>query len=1178
MKFLCSNWSVLKKLWAAKTFRTMRLTFYALILAVVQGYALSGYAQATKLNLNMENSTVREVLLEIENMSEFRFLYNSKMVDADREVSVEFKNLTIDKALDRLFKGSDAAWQIVDRQVVLFSKHEPVYETVDLQQQQPTVSGTVTDESGQPLPGVTVVVKGTTQGTVTNAEGSYSLSNIPEDATLVFSFVGMHTQEVVVGNQTSINLVLEEETIGMEEIVVVGFGTQQKVNVTGAVSTVNSESLEARPVINIGQALQGIVPGLNITQSSGGNLSNNPGYNIRGITTIGTGSSGGPLILVDGMEGNINNLNPQDVENISVLKDAAASSIYGSRAPFGVILITTKKGKAGKAVINYSNNFRWNSPILRPKSMDSYTFALYVNDASVNGGQGVRFTEDRLQRILDFQAGRTTDALIPNPANPQYWGYDFDPYGNTDWYEVTWKDGAPSMEHSLNVSGGNEGITYFLSANYLHQNGLLKLSYDDYKRYNITAKIDAELSEWASIGYNMKWGRRDVDEPSWYSKAFDFNLLQGTRGWPTMPLYDNNGYLWQQFGEFDYAVGMVEGGRTKKQEDWVYHQFQLVLEPVKGWKIFGDLNIRVIDSFDNWNQQVLYNHDVNGDPVVILPHSRVQEDAARSVFINPNIYSEYNKKYNDHSFKVLLGYQLESYESRNIQVQRDGIIVPELPVLNLTSGTDINGNSLTPNIAGWNHKWATAGYFGRLNYNYAGRYLAEINLRYDGTSRFRSDQRWNLFPSLSLGWNVARESFWENIEAYVNTLKFRGSYGVLGNQNTTNLYPTYVSMPIGIANGSWLVGETQPNTASAPGLISSTLGWEEVVTYNLGVDIGLFKNRLQATFNYFERFTHNMVGPAPELPNILGTSVPRTNNTDLKTYGFEFDFGWQDRFKNGLGYNIHLLLSDSQTKILKYPNPTGNLNTYREGQMVGEIWGYTTIGIAKTDEEMNNHLASLPNGGQNRLGPNWKAGDIMFKDMNNDGKIDNGANTESNHGDLTIIGNERPRYAFGLELGADWKDFDFKAFLQGIMKRDLFRNNNYFWGTKWGIWSTVGFKEHANYFRDDSDHPLGLNLDSYFPRPIYGQNNKNYQNQTNYLQDASYLRLKNIQIGYTVPQQITHKVTINKLRVYASAENILTITKMIKFYDPETAEGGTYGRGNVYPLSKVYSFGVMVIF
>ena len=700
----------------------------------------------------------------------------------------------------------------------------------------------------------------------------------------------------------------------------------------------------------------------------------------------------------------------------------------------------------------------------------------------------------------------------------------------------------------------------------------MELTYDKYKRYNLTTKINAKLSEWASLSYSGRWGRYDVDEPSWLTKAFNFNLDQGRRAWPTWPLYDPNGYMYQ-LGRYDFPVGMKYGGRSKEQQDWIYQQFKLTLEPIEGWKIFGELNYNVTDAFDNWNQLVLYNHDVNGNPVVSVPTSRVEEDAARSNFLNPNIYTEYFKAFNDHELKVMLGFQSELSKSRRTAIRRDGIIVPELPVLNATSGTDINGKPITPFIAGSNDQWATVGFFGRVNYDYKGRYLVEANLRYDGTSRFRADQRWNLFPSVSLGWNVARESFWADLDKSVNTLKIRGSYGILGNQNTTNLYPTYVTMPVGIGNGSWLLGGARPNTASIPGLISSVLTWEKVKAYNIGADLGFFEDRLTTTFDYFVRFTNNMVGPAPELPVALGRPVPITNNTDLKTYGFEFDLAWQDRLKNDLGYNIHLLLFDSQTEILKYSNPTGNLNSFRQGQMMGEIWGFTTIGIAKTQEEMDEHLASLPNGGQTPVGSNWQAGDIMYKDLNGDGKIDLGARTENNLGDLTIIGNSTPRYSFGLDFGADWKGFDFRAFFQGVIKKEFFQNSNYFWGIRGSMWSSTGFVEHADYFRNDPEHPLGLNMDPYYPRPIFDVN-KNQEFQTRYIQNGAYVRLKNLQIGYTIPQRITNKVRAKNFRIYVSGENIWTRTKLTKIFDPETIDGGS--GGNVYPLSKVYSFGVMI--
>ena len=1162
--------STLKKL-----IMELKIAILIVVTCISNAIATPTYSQVAKVSLDMENSTLEKVMDEIERQSEFYFIFNQKQIDVNRVVDVKADNKLISDILPELFIGTNVNYAVLDRKILLTTdsiENELTPNSSNNGTQQRNISGRVTDsQTGEAMPGVNIVIKGTNIGTLTNVDGTYSITVPEQNAILVFSFIGYSTQEIQVLGKTVIDAILVSEAQSLEEVVVVGYGTQKRVNLTGSVSTVSSKNLEARPVTNVTQALQGFVTGLNVNQNAGGNLSNEPQLNIRGITTIGTGSTGSPLVLIDGMEGDINTLNYQDIDNISVLKDAAASSIYGSRAPFGVILITTKKGKVGRATLNYSNNFHWNSPILVPDQMDSYKFALYFNDAGINAGQGAIFNPVQMQRIIDFQAGRITATDVPNPSNPQFWGYDMEPNDNVDWYDVMYREGSPAMEHSFNVSGGKEDLTYYISGNYIYQRGLMELSYDDYKRYNLTAKINGKLSNWATLSYSTRWGRYDVDEPSWLNKVYNFNDRFGSRAWPTWPLYDPNGYMFQ-LGGYDFPVGIKYGGRSKEQQDWMYQQFQLTLEPVKGWRIFGEFNFKTTDSFDNWNQQVLYNHDVNGNPVVSVATSFVEEDAGRMSFYNPNLYTEYFKSIDDHSFKLLVGFQSELSKSRLTKVRRDGIIVPELTALSLTSGMDINGKPITPTISGIYDHWSTLGYFGRINYDFNGRYLIEANLRYDGTSRFRADQRWNLLPSVSVGWNIARESFWEGMTKYINNLKIRGSYGVLGNQNTSNLYPTYVTLPLGISSGTWLVGGSKPNIASIPGLISSSLTWEKVKSYNIGIDLYSFENRLSATFDYFVRYTNDMIGPAPELPVILGRTVPRTNNTDLKTYGFEFDVSWQDRLKNGLAYNIHLLLFDSQSKILRYPNPTGRLDTYREGQKIGEIWGLTTIGIAKSQEEMDAHLASLSNGGQTAIGANWRAGDIMYSDMNGDGKIDNGASTQTNYGDLSIIGNTTPRYSFGLDLGASWKNFDFKTLFQGVLKRENFQNSKYFWGAV-SLWGSTSFIEHGDYFRDDSEHPLGPNLDSYYPRPIFSTT-KNRQVQSRYLQNTGYVRLKNVQLGYTLPQRLTSKVAISKLRIYVSGENIWTKTKLIKIFDPETVDGGV--GGNVYPLSKIYSFGLML--
>ncbi|HWV71789.1 MAG TPA: TonB-dependent receptor [Pseudosphingobacterium sp.] len=1041
------------------------------------------------------------------------------------------------------------------------------------------VTGVVKDTQG-PVPGVSVRDKSTGKALgQTGDQGTFKIETTA-NAVLVFSFIGYQSKEVSLNTLTPtsqgsymVNIeLLPDEANSLDEVVVVGFGTQKKVNLTGAVSTIDAKALANRPVRNVSQALQGLVTGLNISQSNG-SLESNPSINIRGAGTLGSSNSNAsPLVLIDGMEGSINLLNPQDIENVSVLKDASASSIYGSRAAFGVILITTKKGKAGKTQINYNNNFRYSSPVLLPKMMDSYTFALYFNDAGINGNSTPHFSEEHLQRIRDYQAGAITASTIPNPNNPQYWGEGY-AYGNDniDWYQTMYRNHSFSHEHNLSLNGGNEKTTYYLSGNFMDQNGLMRFNQDFYNRYTLTAKINSKISDQVSVNYSGRFLRDEYQRPANLTDGF-YNDL-GRQGWPTLPLYDPNGYL---FSSPSPALLMRDGGIDETVKDYLYQQLQFVLEPIKGWRTFGEFNYRIRNDFRHWDSQQAYNHDVNGVPYLYKYTSNVYEYAFKENYLNTNIYSEYARSFAEkHHVKMMLGFQAEQTKYRDLSVQRNGIIVPLLPTINTTSGIDTEGNVVAPAVSGQYQNWATAGFFGRLNYDFDGKYLVEANLRYDGSSRFRSDTRWGWFPSVSAGWNIAREHFWEENLGVINNFKLRGSYGELGNQDTKVWYPTYVTIPVGSANGSWLINNARPNTAGAPGLVSSTLTWESVNSVNLGVDWGAFNNRLTGSFDWYTRKTIGVVQPGVELPVILGTGVPPTNNTDMKTVGFEFEVTWADRLKNGLGYSARFLLSDNQSTILKYANVTGSFDYNRAGQKLNEIWGYETIGIAKTQAEMDAHLASLSNGGQNALGSQWGAGDIMYRDLNGDGVINWGSWTENDPGDRKLIGNSTPRYSMGFDLNLDYKGFDLRAFFQGILKRDYFQGSYFFWGATNDKWWSTGFVDHADYFRDDESHPLGANLDAYYPRPTFGSS-RNRETQTAYLQDASYIRLKNLQLGYTFPQNWVSRFGCQSLRLYASGENLFTRSKVAGMFDPETIDGGS--NGSLYPLQRVISFGLSVTF
>ncbi len=1151
-----------------KSLKIMRIALFLLMVGVLQTFAASTYSQQTKVSINLQNSSVEDVLVNIENQSEFYFLYNEKLIDVDRKVSISENNKPIETVLCVLFEGTDVEHQVIDRKIILAPA-----SLNQGQQQTIKVSGKVTDELGEAIPGVSILVKGTNVGTITDLDGNYVFSDLSVDATLVFSFIGMKSQEILVGSQSIINVALKQESIGMNEVVVVGFGIQKKVNVTGAVATASAKDIEERPVTNAVQALQGVIAGLNISNSgNGGELNATKAISIRGTGTIGDGSSGDPLVLIDGMEGDINTINPQDIENISVLKDAAASSIYGSRAPFGVILVTTKKGKEGKVSINYNNNFRFNTPVLLPDMQNSWQFVNFFDDANFNASNSHLYSEEYKELVYSYYTGELDPTNVAYPGGGGKWNYDYT-YANVDWLKQYYKDWSPSQEHNMSISGGNSGINYYLSTNYMTQDGFMRYGTENLDRYSLTGKIIANISDKLQVNYINRFIRKDYSRPTAMSDSFYDHILRRAR--PIRAIKDPNGYY---MSDINYVQTMSEGGRQKEQSDELTQQIKVTFTPLKNWNIIGELNTRLDNDWTHWDQNLVYSHyednpEATYKALTSPNNEQVYEYSYKSTFLNPNIYTNYLKELGKHTISGILGFQSEQMKYRKMSAQRTDLISTDLPILDLTT------NDENFSIMGQYQNWSTAGFFGRLNYDIEGKYLAEVNLRYDGTSRFRSEKRWVWTPSFSLGWNMARESFWSPLSNVIGTFKLRGSYGVLANQNTTNWYPTYQTISTGASNGNWLINNAKPNTASVPGLISTSLTWETVKTTNLGLDFGAFDSKLTGSFDYFERKTEDMVGPGIELPATLGTSVPKTNNTDLKTYGWELVLQWRNSV-GSLKYGAQLNISDSQTRILSYGNPTGRLDKYREGELTGNIYGFKTVGIAKSDEEMNAHLADLPNGGQTALGSNWAAGDIMYADINNDGKIDKGSNTMSDKGDLTKIGNNTPRYLTGIRLDASWKGIDFQMFWQGVLKRDFDPGSNsmVFWGaTGSGQWWSTAFTEHLDYFRANEDHPLGQNLNSYYPRPTFDWGAKNRQTQTRYLQNASYMRLKNLQLGYTFPNSITSKIGLEKLRLYVSGENLLTITKLSKTMDPETAGIGRQG-GTVYPLSRTYSFGLSVNF
>ncbi|PWN69932.1 TonB-dependent receptor [Chryseobacterium phosphatilyticum] len=1042
------------------------------------------------------------------------------------------------------------------------------------------VTGVVFDRKGKPVSGAKISVKGKNIETTTDAKGSFRIKADVLDVLLIEA-PGYTPKELVVDANTTmfqielhVNGSKNDLAKAIDEVVVVGFGKQKKENITGAVSTITEKAIEGRPINNAIQALQGTVAGLNFSLGTGGGqLDNALSFTIRGTGTVGNTSSA-PLILIDGVEGDLKSLNPRDIASISVLKDAASASIYGSRAPFGVVLVTTKTGRSGKPVVSYDLMTRFSNPLLQPSILDSESFAYYFNEAAKNAGQNQVFSAETIQKIKDYKEGRIKDGTEWN-AQGQYWRTYNEGFANVNWFKEFYRKWVPSTENNLSIRGGAEKINYYFSANWLGTDGLMRHNPDKLNRYSLNGKITTQFLPFLQLNYSNRFTRTDYGSSGFMGALFYHNIA---RRWPTNAIRDT-------FGNYmsGNEIQELENSNRRNQEDILTQQVALVFTPIKNWETRAEFNYITTNTFVSSSFLPIYKYDGNGTPIPVgydisglrqPGTSLVEEFASKRNFFNTNIYTTYEKQLDHHHFKIMMGMQSELNKSQSLRASRDMLYSTDVIAIDATYGK-------TTGVGGSRGHWATFGVFGRLNYNYKQRYLVEVSTRYDGTSRFLRDQRWNVYPAVSVGWNMSKEEFWKSLGSFaraINDFKLRFSYGSLGNQNTDKIgwYPFFQSMPLYADNGSWLINGQRTNTAYAPGMVSRSLTWERVTTWNYGIDFAAFQNKLTMKFDYFRRKTFDMVSPAPGLPATFGTAVPDTNNADMESKGFELEVGWRGKIGQDFSYNINGVLSDNRQKVTRYNNETGNLDYYYAGRYLGEIWGYKTKGIAKTDEEMNEWLKK---NNQDRLGGNWAAGDIMYEDLNGDGKVDDGNNTLSNPGDRRIIGNSTPRYNFGLNISMEYKGFDCSFLFQGVGKRDVnLGTEPYFVGANVNLWKAAAFQQHLNYFRPaNTDSPFGPNVDSYYPRPIFDSGTKNFAAQTRWIQNGAYIRLKNIQFGYSLPKDMLRSLGISNLRVYLSAENVFTITSLSKIFDPETINGA-WGSGKVYPLSKVISTGLSLTF
>jgi TonB-linked SusC/RagA family outer membrane protein len=849
-----------------------------------------------------------------------------------------------------------------------------------------------------------------------------------------------------------------------------------------------------------------------------------------------------------------------DVESISILKDAASAAIYGSSAPYGVIIITTKKGRSGKPVITYNNNFGFSRAINLPDYVNSLDFAEAFNEVGANSNYTAKlFNDDVIARIKDYQAGKIKDETIKNPSSDDWLSWNAG-NANNDWFKIFFKDYSFSQQHNIGVSGGGEHSNYYAGLGYNQQDGLYNWANDKYQRYNVRANLSSDLTGWLTFNFRSAFSRAQTDVPAIYggisggsNYSYDYFHQLG-RTYPTVPLKNPNGF----YSEGSGVLNFTDGGRNKSTTDNVILTGEFVIRPLEGWNITA-----------NYTYDGAYNQATNHRKTfyVVRPSGVLQarggtvpnyfqRDMYKNQRFTTNAFTSYEKTISGHYFKALVGFTQELYDNLSMRGANDNLYTDEVPMLSMTYGTNRNASDNASQLA-------IRGGFGRINYNYNGKYLLELNGRYDGTSRFMKNQRFKFYPGVSLAWVPSKENFWGSIQDYVNNLKLRMSYASLGDQSfTSSYYPFYPALGNSSPTGSnWIFSGGRESQFYHPPLVNYDLTWITTSSIDFGFDLAFLKNRFNLSYDWYKRSAKDFAGPGDAIPAILGISAPLVNNAETETKGFEITVGWKDKIGK-VSYGISGVLSDYVGKVTKYNNPTKLISSvWYSGMTLGEIWGYQTVGLFKDQAEID----AAPS--QSYLNANWYSGDVRYAKLSNDGgRIGIGDNTVDNPGDRRIIGNSTPRYAFGLNLNAEWNGFDLTAFFQGIGKRDMMfaPGANYFWGFVNNEWQSSYFTVHTD--RWTPDNPNG-----YFPR-AYFNTDKNKQPQTRYLQNAAYLRIKNIQLGYTLPKTLTGKINVQKVRIFTNVENLITFTKLIKIIDPEIVNTDA----KVYPLQRTMAFGINI--
>ena len=1149
---------------------------------------------------------MREVIKELEETTEYRFFYNDGIKGLNSPISVDVEDADINAVMDAIAKQANVAY-------VLKSGHQIVLSSVKTVQQQGNkkVTGTITDPKGEPIIGANVVVKGSTNGTITDIDGHFSIEVTP-NAILQVSYIGYVAQDVPVGNKDNLVISIHEDTQKLDEVVVVGYGSQKKVNLTGAVEQVTSDVFEGRPTANATQMLEGVVPNLNISLSDG-----KPGrtadFNVRGAGSINGGSA---LVLIDGVEGDPSMLNPNDIESISVLKDAAASAIYGARAPFGVVLITTKNATEGKPKVTWSSSYSLQSPQNVPDVVsDGYIWAKHFYDAYFNYNQanpsGINKTQQFSVAWLDEYKRRheTGDfgTVISDGSIGTKGRYVYYPEG-TDYYDLMYKKSVFAQNQNLSISGSDGKFDYYLSGRFYSYDGLFDSDEqtDKFKTYNMRFKGGYQLTPWLKINNNFEFSHNKYYNPITYSEGSGVvwrNIAD--EGHPSSPLCTPDGTMTYSAV---YTVGDLLYGRsgiTTKNSN-------LKNTTTFNAKFLGD-RLRVNGDFtyqqktqEKTKKQVRspYARSVDADGESQIEHitgtySNLAETTDHTNYLATNLFAEFEETFAEkHYFKAMAGWNYEKSTFKRIYAYNDDLLTDDVDNMNLVMGTD--NRSITSQ---WK-AYQFGGAFFRLNYAFDDRYLLEVNGRYDGSSRFPSDERWAFFPSASVGWRISQEPWWNVKSEHISNAKVRFSWGSLGNAAGLSNYQ-YIQT-LGISKSDYILDGLRQNYMSSPAALPGNLTWETATTYDIGADLGFFDNRLTVSGDYYIRKTTDMIVNGPTVPDVFGASSPKGNYADMSTYGYELSLEWRDGFDlagKRFNYSIKGTLADYYSVIDRFNNANKSLSEYAnqsldknyyEGMRIGEIWGFVSNGLWQDQASIDAAEAAAKAAGQSYYNPLMQTsktyklypGDIKFEDLNGNGYIDRGQNTVDDPGDRKIIGNEEPRYIYSFTLSADWNNIWVSAFFQGVGKQDWYPSNeaSTFWGQYNRPYNQMPSWHVGNYWTPE-------NPDAFLPRyagyyaPFYG-GHKNAN--TRYLMNAAYLRLKNIQVGYNLPSEWIKKLHLTNVGIYLSGENLFTWSPLYKYSkdvnvsnigeSDKDLTSSNSGDGYNYPMMKSFSIGLNVTF